>query len=48
MLLIKQALEREARITYEAVVARYGPGPGEGVMQFLRRNMEEKLRNNKL
>ena len=45
-LLIKQALERKARITYEAIVARYGPGPGG--MQFLRRKMEEKLRNNKL
>ena len=27
-LLIKQALERKSRITYEAVVARYGLGPG--------------------
>ena len=28
--LIKQALERKARITYDAVVARYGRGPGGG------------------
>ena len=45
-LLIKQALERKSRITYEAVVARYGLGPGG--MQFLKRKMEGKLSNNKL
>ena len=33
-LLIKHALERKARITYEAVVARYGPGPwGDAILE---------------